>query len=186
MSSIFVIYLTTNCETTFSQSYSSFNQAKSEIEPFLEKYRQKLGKELRYLSKSEIEELKTFDDVIYARKKTSQATLYRRATNAGRIYNTYSLVKFGKLEITEFSLETAEPEVEKKQVTVENMSHGAHGNLLAELREKISGSKLCLRSTGSSDKKRQNLINNSEFINALNSRKERLNHVDPPVRKLIL
>lgn len=185
MNSIFVIYLTSNQETIFSKSYASFSQAKEDIDAFLKDFSDKQGKKLAYLSKAELEALKVPEDIIYARKKTSQATLYHRITNPGRIYNTYTLEKLGKLEITEFHL-SQEPEVEevKKQETVENMSHGTHGNLLVELREKISN--LRLRHVRSAQKEEAKVINQSDFIDSLLSRKEKLNHVEVPERPLIL
>ena len=184
MNSIFVIYLSANGETSFSRTYASFSQAKEAIEPFLNEYREKLGKQLRYVSKSELEAIKTPEDLIYVRKKTSQATLYHRVTNPGRIYNTYSIEKLGKVNITEFNApESPQPEVAKKQVTVENMSHGAHGNLLVELRQKID--KMSLKRT---EKKEVAVkkINSSDFIHAMMERKGKLNHVEVPERPLIV
>jgi hypothetical protein len=180
---MFVVYLSVNSETTFSPSYPTFTQAKNAIEPFLDSYAKKMGKALKYVGKNELDGI---EDVIYVRKKTTQATLYHRVTHTGRIYNTYSIAKLGKLNVTEFTLEETEyqPEVQKKQVTVENMSHGVHGNLLAELREKIGDMRL--RKTEAPTRTKQSVINSSNFIDALKSQKDVLNHVDPPVRKLIL
>ena len=174
-------------DVLFSPAYLTFNEAKKNIENFLDDFSTKRGKKLVFLSKDEMEKLKLQkrpDDNIYVRKRTSEATLYHRNTLLGYISNSYSIEKLGKLSVNEFvvnSVESVCKEESVKSAGVEKLSHGVHVNLISELKSVLSSRQ---DKTIQIEKKEKG---EDPFILALRSRKETLKNITPPPpRKVIV
>lgn len=195
MKSFYVVYLTTDKDVIFSQPYSSFTVAKENIETFLNSTLN--TKKVTIVSKDDLEKIKANklpEDLFYVRKKISQATVYFRNTLTGRIYNSYSIEKYAKLNIQEFNVaETpVEPIYERKKETIEKMSHGGHVAFISELKDKVN--KFQQRSVPSIDNlgsnncvKQLSVSKANLFVESLIQRKQTLKNITPPPpRKLIL
>jgi len=109
----FALYLITfqDGEVLFHDKlFSSFNTAKKKMDIFLEEFSKKRGKKTIEISKDDLEKLKSKkpEDHFYIRKKKSEIIIYSRIILTGRIYNSYSIEKFGKIGINEFLIQNNE------------------------------------------------------------------------------
>jgi len=139
MNTFYVIYINMKEGTViFSALFSSFSQAKNNIDDFLAEYAKKINKPISFLSKDELEKLKIskkIDDNLYIRKKDSNAIIYFRNTLTGTFYNTYSLQKYAHLGINEFILPLpGNPKREIKDIHITNRERGSHVNVITELK----------------------------------------------------
>ncbi len=148
----------------------------------LENLASKNGKKILEISKEEFEKLKIlgkYEDVFYVRRKSSEILIYSQNVIEGRIYNTYTLNKFGKIGINEFLVKGENvsekiEEVEIRNLHVTNHERGNHVSLISELREVLA------------KKERKNidivrkefLINKSSFIDSLVEGKKTLRHIE--------
>lgn len=199
MTNRYILYLTNlnECDTVFSPSYCSLNTAKENMDAFLAKHAEKRGKRIEYISKEQFEVLKVskkLDDFLYIKKKGNEATLYHRQTYVGRIYNTFSLEKYGKLAITEIALsndsnESVEsiklPQEQKKNIKdVAISQHGRHVSFIAELKTVIANKKNKVMKPVVVNKQKVEPV---DFVLNLLQGKVNLRHITPPPpRKLIL
>ena len=99
---MFFIYLTSleTGDVIFSKPFNSFTGAKAYMNEFLST----TYTNLKYVTKEELDKIKIEkcpEDLKYARKKDSHATIYIRVTSTGRIYNTYTIEKFARVNIGE-------------------------------------------------------------------------------------
>tara|TARA_R110001599_G_scaffold218081_1_gene416351 strand:+ start:138 stop:716 length:579 start_codon:yes stop_codon:yes gene_type:complete len=135
------------CNVYFSSTYSTFNEAKHNIENFLKDYAHTRGKSVIYVTKEELEKVKVPEKAYYVRRKNSEAIVYNFETNIGRFYNTYTLTKYGKIGINEilFSKEEKEISVEKTvNLHVTNYERGAHVSFVSELKNVLSKRELTI------------------------------------------
>ena len=198
MTRFYVIYLSLmgDGNVLFSSLYSSFNKAKENIDSFLKDYGEKRSKKVITISKEELEALKLNkkpDDCIYVRRKNSEASLYFRNTLHGTFYNSYSIERYGKVGISEFSLpfikdlEKFEEELEEFEETktdegVENLSHGVHVTFISELKNVLAKRKFL-----NPEIKKEVVKEVNPFILSLIEQKTRLTHITPPLpRRIIL
>lgn len=187
MNRFYVIYLCLRDDgnVVFSSPYSSFTKAKENIDSFLEDYAEKRSKRVVSISKDELETLKLNkkpEDHFFVRKKNSDATVYSRNTLTGTFYNSYSIVRYGKIGINEFNVA---PEVVKKNIKkeegVEKLSHGVHVTFISELKNALS-KKLPNKEINIQPKEKEV----SPFMTSLVEGKKTLRNVTPPPpRKLI-
>lgn len=135
------------CNVYFSSTYSTFNEAKHNIENFLKDYAHTRGQSVIYVTKEELEKVKVPEKAYYVRRKNSEAIVYNFETNIGRFYNTYTLTKYGKIGINEilFSKEEKEISVEKTvNLHVTNYERGAHVSFVSELKNVLSKRELTI------------------------------------------
>lgn len=187
MNRFYVIYLCLRDDgnVIFSSPYPSFTKAKENIDSFLNEYADKRSKKVVFLSKDEMEILKTNkkpEDSLFVRKKNSDATVYFRNTLTGTFYNSYSIERYGKVGINEFNIS---PEVENKKVEkeegVEKLSHGVHVTFISELKNALS-KKLPNKEIKIQPKDKEI----SPFVTSLVEGKKTLRNVTPPPpRKLV-
>jgi len=142
----YIIYfsLKESCDVYFSPMYSSFNNARERIDDFLENYAKKRGKKLINVTKEELEKLKLTkkpENCFYVRRKNSEAIVYHVNISEGTFYNSYSIEKFGKVNINEFLFQQKEETIPEEKVTelyVTNHERGAHVSFLSELKDVIN------------------------------------------------
>lgn len=194
MKTFYVIYLNLREDgnVIFSSPFFSFNNAKDNIENFLNDYSTKMGKKLIFVSKDEYETLKNsknIEDCLYVRKKNSEAIIYYRNVLTGYFRNTYLLSRYGNIGINEFniphqdnsSFNLQESKKEIKKETVEKKSHGVHVTFISELKNVLSKRNNPLVET----KQKSEILN--PFVLSLIERKNSLKNITPPPeRKLIL
>lgn len=203
MKRFYVIYLSLREDgnVLFSSFFSSFNDAKGNIDYFLKDYLDKRGKSFKIISKEDFEKVKLEkipEDCIFVRRKNSEATLYYRSTVTGTFYNSYTIERFGKIGINEFSY--SEETIKDKEQTfsannkkidgIEKLSHGVHVNLMSELKSILTKrvkKEENIDTKNSLIKEDKKEIVTSEFVHSLIQRKNTLRNITPPPpRKLIL
>jgi len=199
MFNVYTLYL--NVKETgdiiFSNTYNSYNKAKNNIESFLEEHAKHRGKKIVYVSKEKLEKLKIsaskIDTDFFVKKKKSEAIIYCLHVSPGRIYNSYSIKKYGNVGISEFSVKIPShflPEDDEEELTdsdcfemlepntVSNYEHGTHVTFISELKLALQNRRksICLESP------KKNIDNSKmeEFISDLVNGKEKLNHITPP------
>jgi len=199
MFNVYTLYLNVRetGDVIFSNTYNSYNKAKNNIESFLEEHAKHRGKKIVYVGKEELEKLKTStkktDTDFFVKKKKSEAIIYCLSVSPGRIYNSYSIKKYGNVGISEFSVKVPShllPQDEEEELsdsddfemiepnTVSNYEHGTHVTFISELKSVLQNRRksICVESP-------QKNIDNSkmeEFIADLVNGKEKLNHITPP------
>lgn len=186
MDRVYIIYLSLSEEgdVLFSTPFSSFNLAKENVITFLENHASELGKDISFLSKEEFAKLKlekTPEDRFYVRKKNSSGTIYKRVTAIGRIFNSYSIEKYGKLGIAEFDFSEKEKTETVQNTSVENLSHGVHVTFISELKDILSKRKEPSPIHVEKPEKKE-----SPFIMSLIERKQTLRHITPPPPRKII
>lgn len=161
----YVLYLTdrNSGDVILSRAFSSFGLAKDNIDDFLKSSADKLGKKLQIVSKDVLGNLKSDSkpgDFLYAVKKENSVTLFHRITCRGRFFNSYSIEKYGKIGINEFSIpvDSIQPHplqrVSRVSLTKEedlmpvplyssssfssSLSSNSQKNLIKELKDKMS------------------------------------------------
>ena len=187
----YIIYfsLRESCDVYFSQMYSTFNSAKENIDVFLENYAEKRGKKIIITSKEELESLKLSkkcEDCFYVRRKNSEAIVYNVNVSQGTFYNSYSIEKYGKVNINEFifyqNKEEVIPEEKVADLYVTNHERGTHVSFLSELKDVINKreKKEVTFEIGESLKKEKT---DSDFIKSLKEGKKSLRNIIPPVTR---
>ena len=183
----YIIYfsLKESCDVYFSPMYSSFNKAKQEIDNFLKDFAKKRGKKVIIVSKDELEKLKVSkkpEDCFYVRRKNSQAVVYNVNISQGAFYNSYSIEKYGKINVNEFIFQTNKEEkvISEEKIAdlyVTNQERGTHISFLSELKDVIN----------KREKKEVNFHiepkekDESKFILSLKEGKKTLRNVSSPV-----
>ena len=104
----YLIYLcrSDSCEVKFSHVYDSYGEAKWGLDEFVTKWSEKEGKTMKIVTKPELEKIKLLrkpENIFYVKKKVAENVLYKVVTIPGRIYNSYRIEKFGKVNIEEIS-----------------------------------------------------------------------------------
>lgn len=104
----YLIYLCRNdsCEVIFSHVYDSYGEAKGGLDEFVKNWSEKEGKTMKIVNKPELEKIKLLrkpENLFYVKKKVAENVLYKVVTIPGRIYNSYRIEKFGKVNIEEIS-----------------------------------------------------------------------------------
>jgi hypothetical protein len=214
----YIIYFTIKetCDVYFSQPYSTFNKAKDNIDKFLEDHAKNRGKKVINLSKEELEKLKLSkkpEDCFYVRRKNSEAIVYNIVTSYGTFYNSYSVEKFGKINITEILFkkenvcngksdknedksednedkeENFIPEDKIADLHVTNYERGAHVSFVSELKNVLNSRKLkdikIKPENDTKEEKEKDIKNNKEspFIASLIEGKIKLRNITPPIPK---
>ena len=184
----YIIYfsLKDTCDVIFSPMFSSFNSAKEGIKNFIHTYAEDRGKKLVMVSKEELEKLKTTkkpEDCIYIRKKNSQAVVYGVCVCEGRIYNSYSIEKLGKVGITEFMFPVEQKaeinETKLYDAHVTNYERGTHVSFLSELKNVLTSREEKEFVEVSTEKE----VEENPFILSLVAGKKTLRNVGSPVIK---
>lgn len=183
----YVIYfsLKDTCDVTFSPMFSSFNSAKESIKTFVDKYANDRGKKTIVVSKEELEKLKSVkipEDCLYVRRKNSEAIVYHVSVSTGRIYNSYSLEKLGKVGITEFIIpfQKDEPVINETKLYdthVTNYERGTHVSFVSELKNVLLNRQKNKFSENINKKEKEQ----NPFILSLIEGKTKLKNVGSPV-----
>jgi len=177
----YAIYLSLKetCDVYFSSTYSSFNEAKNHIDSFLENYAKKRGKKTIMVSKEELEKLKhqkTFEDCLYIRRKNSEAVVYYVNILEGRFYNSYSIEKFGKVGVNEFTFSQDTnltiDEEKTADLHVTNYERGTHVSFVSELKNVLNNRKNITFEILKEEKKEDN-----PFISSLVEGKGKLKNI---------
>jgi len=184
----YIIYFTLKdtCDVIFSPMFSSFNSAKDGIKNFIHTYAEDRGKKVIMISKEELEKLKMSkkpEDCIYIRKKNSQAIVYGVNISEGRIYNSYSLEKLGKVGINEFMFPVEQKaeinETKLYDAHVTNYERGTHVSFLSELKNVLTKREEKEFVEVSTEKE----FGENPFISSLIAGKKTLKNVGSPVIK---
>jgi len=188
----YIIYfsLKESCDVYFSPMYSSFNNARERIDDFLENYAKKRGKKLINVTKEELEKLKLTkkpENCFYVRRKNSEAIVYHVNISEGTFYNSYSIEKFGKVNINEFLFQQKEETIPEEKVTelyVTNHERGAHVSFLSELKDVINKRE---NKNLNFDLTNKNEKQDTPFVLSLKEGKQKLRKITPPLpRKIFL
>ncbi len=199
MFNVYVVYLSLNNEeVTFSQTYSSHNTAKDNIDTFLKKFYEDRSKKIEFVNKEKLELLKKNVNKksvdVYIKKRRSYATIYDVVISPGRVYDSYSLEKKGHLGISEICVgnPNIEKHIEVVQKTKElvpvskvtNYEHGTHVHFISELKSLITKkynerTKVKIPKTLFDNSKMENFISN------LIAGKESLKHITLPSKLII-
>lgn len=181
----YVIYfgLKETCDVYFSSMYSSFNEAKNNIDNFLENYAKKRGKKIINVSKEELEKIKLNkrpEDCFYVRRKNSEAIIYYVNILSGTFYNSYYIEKYGKVNINEFTLSEKGPIDEQKTVEshVTNYERGTHVSFVSELKSVLQNRQKNFEIEILKKEQEEN-----PFILSLSNGKSSLRNVTPPIIK---
>jgi hypothetical protein len=199
MKTFYIVYLNLREDgnVIFSSPFSSFNNAKENIETFLNDYAGKIGKKCIFISKEDLEKYKnskTLEDCLYVRKKNSEATIYCRNVLTGYFRNTHLLCRYGNIGINEINIPDCVPnnkvsfveqkKEEVKKETVEKMSHGVHVTFISELKNALINRRNNIDNVVKVEEKGKAV---NPFVTSLIERKESLKNITPPPeRKLIL
>ena len=186
----YIIYfsLKESCDVYFSPMYSSFNIAREQIDDFLENYAKKRGKKLINVTKEELEKLKLTkkpENCFYVRRKNSETIVYHVNISEGTFYNSYSIEKFGKVNINEFLFQQKEESIPEEKVTelyVTNHERGAHVSFLSELKDVINkreNKKVNFDLTNKNEKQ------DTPFVLSLKEGKQKLRKITPPLPRKI-
>lgn len=203
----YVLYLTDrkSGDVILSKAYSSFGIAKENIDLFLKESAEKLGKKIQIVSKDVLGNIKADSkpaDFLYAVKKENSVSLYHRVTSRGRIFNSFSIEKYGKIGINEFSIPvdsikphplqkisrvslTKEDDVLPSSLTSSALNSNINFDLLKELKEKMSPREISSSSIdeklsaerSSGEKKEKTSM--EKFTEDLIDGKTKLKHVAP-------
>lgn len=168
----YVVYFTLkDCDIYFSSVYSTFNEAKNNIDSFIDNFAKERGKRVIMVTKEELEKLKPVENCLYVRRKKSEAVIYKLNVSTGTFYNSYKLIKMGKVGINEFVFKLNESVTENKIVEshVTNYERGAHVSFVSELKDVLNRR----------EKKPFKIVtrekdNNNAFINSLIEGKKKL------------
>ena len=179
----YVIYfsLKETCDVYFSPMYSSFNEAKNNIDSFLENFAKKRGKKTINVSKEELEKLnKKSEDCFYVRRKNSEAIVYNVNVSSGYFINSYTVEKYGRVNINEFTLSEKEPLDEEKtaDLHVTNYERGTHVSFVSELKNVLHNREKNVEFQILKPEKEQE---ENPFILSLIEGKSKLKNITPPV-----